>query len=198
MITNFHNIEIAENTEAITLSQPQLEEEKPRQIKQVLALDAENDLALLEVNPSVETHLTLGTLPSQIDETVFILGYPEGNFVEITNTGNTKQSEYFNTIPINHYSPVYGTSGSPVFDTQGQVTGVVSIVGDSFVHTIHLRHIQNLMNTIGNHYTSLEYRQAEIKKNNRTCKTRSYSSSVSTQSHISAIQKLPRSTKKQQ
>lgn len=168
VITNFHTIEMANNTEDITLSQPQVEQAKPIQIKQILALDAENDLALLEVSPSAETHLTLGTHPTQTNEPVFISGYPEGNFAEITNTGSIEQSEYVNTIPINHYSPVYGTSGSPVFDTEGQVIGVVSIVGNSFVHTIPLRHIQNILNNINsNHHSSPEYQQAEIKKISR-------------------------------
>ncbi|MDE0151906.1 MAG: bifunctional trypsin-like peptidase domain-containing/SEL1-like repeat protein [Bdellovibrionales bacterium] len=165
VVTNFHNIEMTKDIEDITLSQPQVEQAKPVQIKQVLALDAENDLALLEISPPVDTQLTLRTSPIQTDETVFISGYPEGDFTEITNTGSIKQSEHLNTIPINHHSSAYGASGSPVFDTEGQVTGVVSIVGDNFVHTIPLRHIQNILKNINsNNHSFLEYQQEEIQK----------------------------------
>ncbi len=166
VITNFHVIENARSMEDITLSQPQIDKANPIQIKRTLALDAENDLAVLEVGPSVDSYLTLGNRLPKIGEPLFVSGYPEGEFTEMTNTGNIKQFKYFDSIPLNYYSSLDGTSGSPAFNKQGQIVGVVTTVNDGFVYTVQLRHIQNILNNVNtkphsNHEKSV---QEEIQK----------------------------------
>lgn len=166
-LTNFHVVENAQNVGDITLSQPQEKQNRPIHINQALTLSAENDLALLEFSPPVSTYLPLRDTPIQTDETVFISGYPGGNFSEMESIGGVKNFKYFNHIPVNYHDPLEGISGSPVFDQKGQAVSVVSAVGRSHVHTIDLRHIQNLLNNASrdsykNYYQ--ESVQEEIKK----------------------------------
>jgi S1-C subfamily serine protease len=127
VVTNLHVVKGATRAEIKTL------DGKGRiyPIKGALAVDEEGDLALLSIDMPLERtrSIELATgLPDE-GEPIFVIGNPlklEGSVSdgivsavrEVPNTGQIIQI----TAPISH-----GNSGSPVFNLQGQVLGVVTI-----------------------------------------------------------------------
>ena len=98
------------------------------QIKQVIAISALYDLALFETEEKVTDYLTIRDHPLQPDETLFVVGYPQGILMEFRNTEklfDKAYSYYSYTFPVNQF-PLEGSSGSPVLDEWGQVVGVAS------------------------------------------------------------------------
>jgi len=97
----------------------------------LLAVDAEGDLALMRVEMPQDRARSIelaADLPDE-GETIFVIGNPlklEGSVSdgivsavrEVPNVGHISQI----TAPISH-----GNSGSPVFNLQGQVLGVVTV-----------------------------------------------------------------------
>ncbi len=127
VVTNLHVIRGAQRTEIKTL------DGKGRvfAVAGVLAVDEEGDLALLSVemppDKSRSSELTLA-LPDE-GEQIVVIGNPlklEGSVTdgivsavrEVPNVGKIIQI----TAPISH-----GNSGSPVFNMNGQVVGVVTV-----------------------------------------------------------------------
>ena len=127
ILTNLHVVEGASRAEVRTF------EGKGRTyaVEGLLAVDAEGDLALLDVPTAQERSRaveTSATLPEE-GEKIFVIGNPlrlEGSVSdgivsavrEVPNLGKIIQI----TAPISH-----GNSGSPVFNMKGQVVGVVTI-----------------------------------------------------------------------
>lgn len=127
ILTNLHVVEGASRAEVRTF------EGKGRTyaVEGLLAVDAEGDLALLDVSSAQERSRaveTSATLPEE-GEKIFVIGNPlrlEGSVSdgivsavrEVPNLGKIIQI----TAPISH-----GNSGSPVFNMKGQVVGVVTI-----------------------------------------------------------------------
>ena len=122
-ITNFHVIyPMLKNIEHITLSQ----KGNPTDLKviNILALSAIHDLVLVEVKTKHFTNfLSLRESQPEPYEDLYVPAYLD-HFVNIKKTGNIffhGTSHLF--FAVNH-SSLYGTSGSPVLDKQGQVVGV--------------------------------------------------------------------------
>ena len=127
ILTNLHVVEGASRAEVRTF------EGKGRTyaVEGLLAVDAEGDLALLDVSSALDRSRaveTSATLPEE-GEKIFVIGNPlrlEGSVSdgivsavrEVPNLGKIIQI----TAPISH-----GNSGSPVFNMKGQVVGVVTI-----------------------------------------------------------------------
>ncbi len=127
ILTNLHVVEGASRAEVRTF------EGKGRTyaVEGLLAVDAEGDLALLDVSSAQERSRaveTSATLPEE-GEKIFVIGNPlrlEGSVSdgivsavrEVPNLGKIIQI----TAPISH-----GNSGSPVFNMKGQVVGIVTI-----------------------------------------------------------------------
>ncbi|HEX6623269.1 MAG TPA: trypsin-like peptidase domain-containing protein [Pyrinomonadaceae bacterium] len=127
ILTNLHVIEGASRAEVRTF------EGKGRTyaVEGLLAVDAEGDLALLDVSSAQERSRAVETaaaLPEE-GEKIFVIGNPlrlEGSVSdgivsavrEVPNLGKIIQI----TAPISH-----GNSGSPVFNMKGQVVGIVTI-----------------------------------------------------------------------
>jgi TolA-binding protein len=127
VVTNIHVIEGATRVEVKTF------ESKPHvyEVAGILGLDEEGDLALLQVTVPADRvrPLEIGaTLPDE-GERIFVIGNPlrlEGSVAdgivsairEVPNLGSVVQI----TAPI---SP--GNSGSPLFNSKGQVVGVVTV-----------------------------------------------------------------------
>ena len=93
-------------------------------IKRVLALSALYDLVLLETEESVTSYLQLREDPPKLDETLFLMAYPNGDFTKIRKIGDVVyEDEQISDFLVNH-SPLEGTSGGPVLDEQGLTVGV--------------------------------------------------------------------------
>jgi len=127
VLTNLHVMRGAYRAEIRTL------EGKGRvyAVKGVLSIDEEGDLALLSVDIPAERSrpLEISTTLPEDGERIFVIGNPlrlEGSVSdgivsavrEVPNLGKIIQV----TAPVSH-----GNSGSPLFNVQGQVVGVITI-----------------------------------------------------------------------
>src|SRR5215207_2070066 len=127
ILTNLHVVEGASRAEVRTFDG----KGRTYAVEGLLAVDAEGDLALLDVRTAQERSRaveTAGALPEE-GEKIFVIGNPlrlEGSVSdgivsavrEVPNLGKIIQI----TAPISH-----GNSGSPVFNMKGQVVGIVTI-----------------------------------------------------------------------
>jgi len=127
VLTNLHVVEGARRAEIRTFEG----KGKTYQVKGLVDVDADGDLALLSIDMPAErtraVELT-ATIPDE-GERIFVIGNPlrlEGSVAdgivsavrEVPGLGRIVQI----TAPISH-----GNSGSPVFNMKGQVVGVVTI-----------------------------------------------------------------------
>ncbi|HXD31211.1 MAG TPA: tetratricopeptide repeat-containing serine protease family protein [Pyrinomonadaceae bacterium] len=127
VVTNLHVLRGSYRAEIRTL------EGKGRvyAVKGVLSIDDEGDLAILSVDIPAERSrpLELSTLLPEDGERIFVIGNPlrlEGSVSdgivsavrEVPSLGKIIQV----TAPVSH-----GNSGSPLFNTKGQVVGVITI-----------------------------------------------------------------------
>jgi Flp pilus assembly protein TadD len=127
VLTNLHVVEGAHRAEIRTFEG----KGKTYQVKGLVDVDAEGDLALLSIDMPAERTRTVeltATIPDE-GERIFVIGNPlrlEGSVAdgivsavrEVPGLGRIVQI----TAPISH-----GNSGSPVFNMKGQVVGVVTI-----------------------------------------------------------------------
>ena len=148
-IINFHSIlhvaEYDKNLSDMFLSQEG--NSQTIKVKKLLNLSSLYDLALLEVNYSASDYLTLRDYPVKAGEAVFISGYPGGNFSEMTGVKHTyKSSNYIDMFSINYDFTLNGSSGSPSFDQQGRVTGVVFAgISTQFIGVTQLNDLQSFV-----------------------------------------------------
>jgi Flp pilus assembly protein TadD len=127
VLTNLHVVEGAHRAEIRTFEG----KGKTYQVKGLVDVDAEGDLALMSIDMPAERTRTVeltATIPDE-GERIFVIGNPlrlEGSVAdgivsavrEVPGLGRIVQI----TAPISH-----GNSGSPVFNMKGQVVGVVTI-----------------------------------------------------------------------
>ena len=148
-VVNFHSIPhlVESNKKLSDMFLSQEGNSRTVKVKKLLNLSVLYDLALLEANSSVEAYLTLRSDPLQAGETVFISGYPRGIFSEMTGVKYIYEiSKYMDMLPVNYDFDLRGSSGSPAFDQQGQVTGVVFAgVSSQFVGLIQLNDLQSFI-----------------------------------------------------
>jgi len=125
VVTNRHVIEGAFRAEV------HLSSGNTYQVKGVLAVDAEGDLALLKVDapPNLVRPLSLDRTSPQEGESVVIIGNPFGLEGSVTNgiVSAVRDIPGFGRI-IQITAPISpGSSGSPVINMQGQVIGVATL-----------------------------------------------------------------------
>jgi len=125
VVTNRHVIEGAYRAEV------HLNSGNTFQVKNVLAVDAEGDLALLKVDvpPNLVRPLSLDRTSPQEGESVVIIGNPFGLEGSVTNgiVSAVRDIPGFGRI-IQITAPISpGSSGSPVVNMQGQVIGVATL-----------------------------------------------------------------------
>ena len=125
VVTNRHVIEGAYRAEV------HLNSGNVYQVKNVLAVDAEGDLALLKVEapPNLVRPLSLDRTSPQEGESVVVIGNPFGLEGSVTNgiVSAVRDIPGFGRI-IQITAPISpGSSGSPVVNMQGQVIGVATL-----------------------------------------------------------------------
>ena len=118
IVTNAHIIDKVKDLEEITIVQ----KGNPRRLKvnKIGRLSIRKDLALLEVDGVVSDFIILpeDTFNSS---NVYALGYPNGQFKKIRQTGDFKDG-YF----LSDNSDASGASGSPVLNEAHQLVGVLN------------------------------------------------------------------------
>ena len=145
-VTSFHVVSSmlkSRSVKDITLFQ----EESPvvLRLNRILSISALHDLALIETKDSVSHYLTLGENLLKSEESLFILGYPQGKFKQIKKVGNILFTEYnFYSFAVNH-SNLFGISGSPVFNNKGHVTGVAFQSTENMLCAINLNHLKSFI-----------------------------------------------------
>ena len=130
-VTNLH---VILNNESILSAEPidelvhyihQKESSEYLKVKKVLHISAIYDFALLEIETEVSNYLKLGELEKQ--EELHVFGYPGGEFKRMIKEKEypiqLEGSIYF--FPVNHFD-LFGASGSPVLNNQGEVVGLLS------------------------------------------------------------------------
>jgi tetratricopeptide (TPR) repeat protein len=125
VVTNRHVIEGAFRAEV------HLNSGNSYQVKNVIAVDAEGDLALLKVEapPNLVRPLSLDRTSPQEGESVVVIGNPFGLEGSVTNgiVSAVRDIPGFGRI-IQITAPISpGSSGSPVVNMQGQVIGVATL-----------------------------------------------------------------------
>src|SRR5258706_1406994 len=125
VVTNRHVIEGAYRAEV------HLNSGRNFPVKNVLAVDAEGDVALLKVEapPSLVRPLSLDRTSPQEGESVVVIGNPFGLEGSVTNgiVSAVRDIPGFGRI-IQITAPISpGSSGSPVVNMQGQVIGVATL-----------------------------------------------------------------------
>lgn len=125
VVTNRHVIEGAYRAEIHSISG------NSYQVKNVLAVDAEGDVALLKVEapPQLVRPLSLDRTSPQEGESIVVIGNPFGLEGSVTNgiVSAVRDIPGFGRI-IQITAPISpGSSGSPVVNMQGQVIGVATL-----------------------------------------------------------------------
>lgn len=127
----------------------------------VVATDKDNDLAILRLNNATISNIPYGvsTTPVEVGQEIFVLGYPMtdtmGDEIKLTNGIISALSGFQGTQ--NNYqisAPIQpGNSGGPMFDSNGNVIGVVvakHTQADLASYAIKISYLEKLMRrTIG-------------------------------------------------
>lgn len=154
IVTNYH---VIENAKSISI-QGIKGNFNTKYHASVIATDKSNDLALLRVNG---TSLSTGSIPysiktitSDVGEDVFVLGYPltstMGDEIKLTTGVVSSKSGFQGDVSQYQISaPIQpGNSGGPLFDSKGDVIGIVSAKhkgAENVGYAIKASYLRNLM-----------------------------------------------------
>jgi len=130
----------------------------------VLMSDKYNDLALIQIDDYSFTSLssipyTLKTILSAVGENVFVLGYPlratMGEEVKLTNGIISSKTGFQGDITSYQISaPVQpGNSGGPLFDSQGNLIGVINARhtgAENVTYAVKYNYLKNLIELLPN------------------------------------------------
>lgn len=125
---------------------------------EVIATDKNNDLAILKVNgvtiPSANIPYSVKTNTAEVGEEVFVLGYPltstMGDEIKLTTGVVSSRSGFQGDVSLYQISaPIQpGNSGGPLFDSKGNVIGIVSAKhrgAENVGYAIKAAYLRNLM-----------------------------------------------------
>ena len=151
VITNFHVVSgLLKNKKTKNLFLSQEGSDILLEIKKVLSLSALYDLAILEVEENVVNFLSLREYSLEINEDLFLTAYSRGTLIKTRKTGDMIYEDRKSYLFPFDNSSLYGASGGPVLDEQGQVVGVVSGGIDNILNTIKLDRLwEFIMGDIG-------------------------------------------------
>lgn len=125
---------------------------------EVIATDKQNDLAILKVNgitiQSANIPYSIKTATAEVGEEVFVLGYPltstMGDEIKLTTGVVSSRSGFQGDVSLYQISaPIQpGNSGGPLFDSKGNVIGIVSAKhrgAENVNYAIKASYLRNLM-----------------------------------------------------
>ena len=155
IVTNNH---IAENAKSIEVYGINGEYSSPCRAK-VIGLDKNNDLALLKIeDPSFggfgNVPYSIKTSNADVGEDVFVLGYPlitvMGDEIKLTTGVLSSRTGYQGDVSSYQISaPIQpGNSGGPLFDSKGNVIGIVNAkitAADNVGYAIKSTYLRNLV-----------------------------------------------------
>jgi S1-C subfamily serine protease len=122
LLTNFH---VVEGTDVVGVKIPGSDE--VHLARKATGFDVDNDLVVLEVETAEARPVILGDSDQvRVGEPIVVVGNPEGLEETVSNglLSGMRQLEGRNLLQIS--APISeGSSGSPVFDSRGEVIGVV-------------------------------------------------------------------------
>jgi len=128
VITNFHVIfhviNVLQDLEKITLVQ----NAHTMKIKRIISVSSLYDLALIETETETDSYLTIQEEPVPAHTQLFASGYPLGSFTEMEVLSTPSDMLGFLFFATNNApsSVRGGESGSPLFNSQGKVMGVLN------------------------------------------------------------------------
>ena len=154
IVTNYHVIKGAEK---ITI-QGVNGNFNSKYIAEVIATDKNNDLAILKLKggsvPSINIPYSIKTTTSDVGEEVFVLGYPltstMGEEIKLTTGVISSKTGFQGDVSIYQISaPIQpGNSGGPLFDSKGNIIGIVSAKhqgAENVGYAIKTSYLRNLM-----------------------------------------------------
>lgn len=125
---------------------------------EVIATDKHNDLAILKVYginiPSANIPYSVKTTTAEVGEEVFVLGYPltstMGEEIKLTTGVVSSRSGFQGDVSLYQTTaPIQpGNSGGPLFDSKGNVIGIVSAKhkgAENVGYAIKASYLRNLM-----------------------------------------------------
>jgi S1-C subfamily serine protease len=128
----------------------------------VIIEDKNNDLSIIKINDPNFT--SLGTIPyvianraSDVGSSVFVLGYPlittMGDEIKLTNGIISAKSGFQGDVSLYQITaPVQpGNSGGPLFDSQGNIIGIINakhLSAENVTYAIKASYLLNLINTL--------------------------------------------------
>lgn len=129
----------------------------------VAATDKNNDIAILKINDSKFS--SMGTIPynvptimAEVGEDIFVLGYPltqtMGNEIKLTNGIISSRSGFQGDVALYQMTaPIQpGNSGGPMFDSKGNVIGIVvahHAGAENAGYAIKTSYLKNLIESAG-------------------------------------------------
>lgn len=153
--TNYH---VVENAKSIKIRGANLDFNKAYNAK-ILISDKHNDLALIQIDDSEFNSLkaipfTIKTTLAGIGENVFVLGYPltatMGDEIKLTNGIVSSKTGFQGDITSYQVSaPVQpGNSGGPLFDSQGNLIGIINskhLGAENVSYAVKSNYLMNLI-----------------------------------------------------
>lgn len=156
IVTNYHVVENARKIFIIGINGNH-ENKYPAS---VVATDKKNDLALLKINGNISIiniPYSVKTTMSDVGEEVFVLGYPltatMGDEIKLTTGVISSKSGFQGDISQYQISaPVQpGNSGGPLFDSKGNIIGIVSAKhagAENVGYAIKSSYLRNLVESV--------------------------------------------------
>lgn len=157
-VTNYH---VVENAKSITI-QGVNGSFNNRYSAKVVATDIVNDIALLKLDGVVPNNIpyAIKTFTSDVGEDVWVLGYPltstMGDEIKLTTGVVSAKSGFEGDVSLYQISaPIQpGNSGGPLFDSKGNVIGIVCAHhrgAENVNYAIKASYLRNLIESSVNH-----------------------------------------------
>ncbi len=145
-ITNFHiaSALTQNNIEDSYLTQEGNSHEL--QIKEIIYLSAQHDLAVLEIEGKVSDYLNISKEIPQPNENLVLIGYPDGQFSLIKKTRDILSYHKSNHSFFSDHSDLSGASGSPLLNSKGEVVGVFYFADLNLAYATKAIYLKNLLN----------------------------------------------------
>lgn len=158
LVTNYH---VVENAKSIAIQGVNGDFNK-RHTAKVIATDKVNDIALLKLEGVIPNNIpySIKTFTSDVGEEIWVLGYPltstMGDEIKLTTGVVSAKSGFEGDVALYQISaPIQpGNSGGPLFDSKGNVIGIVCAHhrgAENVNYAIKASYLRNLIESSVNH-----------------------------------------------